>query len=250
MPKTRGAPKVQGAVRAKRPASASPPAAGGGQGRGASKRTVTFLSIALGVAVLVIIVLLAQMAGVGQDSFERRVGELQAEEARRDREQIAELSELAREARDEVTPHLESFSRAVPPADRGEAATADVAAEEVAAWQDGVSGGLALFDESPSGSTATNVARHSLGASLGLLASATDLYALAQEADGELQAALIAQAGAQRDLAVQTWSVGATQLDAINIDAGLGHQHVYLEIEGLDDMMHDGFSDGDEAHGP
>lgn len=246
MPKTRGAAKVQGAVRAKRPASLPQP--GGAGGRGGSRRTVTFLAVALGVAVVVIVVLLAQLAGVGQDPFERRVAELQAEEARRDRDQIAELTELAREARDEVVPHLDAFSTAVPPADRGEVATSDVPPDEVAAWQDGVTRGLALFEESPSGSTATNVARHSLSASLGLLASATDLYALAQDAEGDLQASLMELAGTQRDLAVQTWSVGATQLDAINIDAGLGHQHVYLEVDGIDDMMHDGFSDGDEAH--
>jgi hypothetical protein len=32
----------------------------------------------------------------------------------------------------------------------------------------------------------------------------------------------------RRDLAVRAWSVAATQLDAINIATGYGHQHVYL----------------------
>jgi hypothetical protein len=35
----------------------------------------------------------------------------------------------------------------------------------------------------------------------------------------------------QRDLAVTSWSVAATQLDQINVDAGYGHQHVFLRSE-------------------
>ena len=107
---------------------------------------------------------------------------------------------------------------------------------------------VALCDEPPSGAAATNVARHSLGASLGLLESAVDLLAVAVTAEGDLQAELVTRAGVQRDLAVQTWSVGATQLDAINIDAGLGHQHVYLEVDDLEMMSPDEFSDGEESH--
>ncbi|MGW0193315.1 hypothetical protein [Nonomuraea sp. NPDC003201] len=32
----------------------------------------------------------------------------------------------------------------------------------------------------------------------------------------------------QRADALFTWSIGATALDAVNIDAGYGHQHVFL----------------------
>jgi hypothetical protein len=38
-------------------------------------------------------------------------------------------------------------------------------------------------------------------------------------------------AAGARDTAVTTWSVGATQLDQINVDAGHGHQHVFLPAD-------------------
>ena len=85
MSRTTGGAKVQGAVRAKRPAPVGGPRPSGG----ASKRTVKVLSVALAVAVVIIAVLLAQMAGGGQDPFERRVDGLRAEEAPRDRDEFA-----------------------------------------------------------------------------------------------------------------------------------------------------------------
>jgi hypothetical protein len=42
---------------------------------------------------------------------------------------------------------------------------------------------------------------------------------------------LRALAAKERDTAVTTWSVGGTQLDQINIDAGNGHQHVFLPAD-------------------
>ena len=50
-------------------------------------------------------------------------------------------------------------------------------------------------------------------------------YELALE-QSNVRAALLERTRAQRDLAARTWSTAATQLDAINIDAGFGHQHV------------------------
>jgi hypothetical protein len=35
----------------------------------------------------------------------------------------------------------------------------------------------------------------------------------------------MARAREQRDIAVRTWSAATIQIDAINIDAGFGHQH-------------------------
>jgi len=63
-------------------------------------------------------------------------------------------------------------------------------AAEVATWKQTVATAAKSFDDPPSGSTAL--------------------------------------ADRQLDLAVTTWSVGATQLDQINVDAGHGHQHVFL----------------------
>jgi hypothetical protein len=40
--------------------------------------------------------------------------------------------------------------------------------------------------------------------------------------------AALTRASVSLDLGLQLWSVAATQVDDINIDAGLGHQHVNL----------------------
>jgi hypothetical protein len=39
---------------------------------------------------------------------------------------------------------------------------------------------------------------------------------------------LLERARAKSNLAVRTWSVAATQLDAVNIATGFRHQHAYL----------------------
>jgi hypothetical protein len=85
----------------------------------------------------------------------------------------------------------------------------------------------AYFAETVSGDTGTNVARGGFAASLDVLNEATETYALAA-ADPAHRRPLLTRAREQRDLAVRTWSVAATQLDAINIATGYGHQHVYL----------------------
>lgn len=186
-------------------------------------------------------------AGWGSDPIERRVDELRAAEAVRDREQIEELTAQAREVRDQIVPSLEELEAALPTGDEPATAVADPA--QVEAWQEAMTGAAEAFESAPSGTTATNIARHSLGAAVGLLGSAVDLYAIAIDVDGAVQEELIERASDQHILAIQTWSVGATQLDAINIDAGFGHQHVYLEVEGDHGAMTpDGFEDGDEAH--
>ncbi|GAB3843391.1 hypothetical protein ACFPIJ_52320 [Dactylosporangium cerinum] len=64
----------------------------------------------------------------------------------------------------------------------------------------------------------------------------------AVEAD---RAALLSLANRQRDLAVAGWSVGATQLDRLNIDIGRGHQHVFLSsAPGQEAMTSDGSKEG------
>ena len=56
-------------------------------------------------------------------------------------------------------------------------------------------------------------------------------YAQAVAAPAENRVALSQIAGRARTAAATAWSVAAAQLDQINVDAGLGHQHVYLETE-------------------
>jgi hypothetical protein len=142
------------------------------------------------------------------DAEQQAAESLRQADAQRDKRQIAELTALARDTGDQLAPVLEGLAAALPP-------KPPAAAAEVAGWQRIVDAAAARFDDPPSGMTATNVARGSLTAAVDQLAVAVDLY----------PADLVVR---QRDLALTMWSVGATQLDQINVDAGNGHQHVFL----------------------
>jgi hypothetical protein len=138
---------------------------------------------------------------------ERMANDIRASDAARDKVQIKELTDLARKTRDDLTPVVEGM--------KGAAQAADVTK-----WHQTVAAAAKSFDDPPSGSTATNVARGSLTAAVDQLAVAVDTY--------QQGASLKQLATRQLDLALLTWSVGATQLDQINVDAGYGHQHIYL----------------------
>lgn len=151
---------------------------------------------------------------------EQMAQDIRDSDAARDKEQVKSLTELARDTRDDLAPVLAGLT--------GETGTATAA--DVATWRQTVDAAARSFDNPPSGSTATNVARGSLTTAVDQLAVAVSAYE--QSLTGG--AGLRELAKRQRDLAVMTWSVGATQLDQINIDAGYGHQHVYLEGSGPD----------------
>ncbi|MFC7760240.1 hypothetical protein ACFQY4_21110 [Catellatospora bangladeshensis] len=88
-----------------------------------------------------------------------------------------------------------------------------------------------------SGTTATNVARGALRNAVEQLAAAVETSAAARALPAPSRQLVLAAASRQRELAVMAWSVAATQLDQINVDAGHGHQHVYLEIAGISGLM-------------
>lgn len=138
------------------------------------------------------------------DEATRMADDIRAADAARDRQQIKELTDLARDTRDALAPVLEGMATA--------------GATDVAEWRRTVEQAAKTFDDPPSGATATNVARGSLAAAIDQLALAVESYPTQPDLSAR-----------QRDLAVTTWSVGATQLDQVNVDAGYGHQHVYLE---------------------
>lgn len=138
---------------------------------------------------------------------DRMAEEIRAADAARDKEQIKALTELAGSTRDALAPVVAGL------------ATPSATPADVTGWQQAVTSAAKSFDDPPSGSTATNVARGSLAAAVDQLEVAVRTY----------QQGLHELAVRQRDLAVTTWSIGATQLDQVNIDAGYGHQHVYLE---------------------
>ena len=100
-------------------------------------------------------------------------------------------------------------------------------AAAVGRWREAVRNENRYFAETVSGETGTNVARGGFGSALDALNESVETYALAVADRGHRQA-LLERARQQRDLAVRMWSVAATQLDAINIAVGYGHQHVFL----------------------
>lgn len=164
----------------------------------------------------------------GPSAAESAVASLREQDAARDKDQIAELTAKARQTATSFSPIVEGL------ANPGTATTA-----QVTQWKQLIGKEVQWFSEAPSGTTATNVARGGLRTAVDQLAIAVDLaaYALTQP-EGARQAAwqLVSR---QRDLAVAGWSVAATQLDQINIDAGYGHQHVYLTNAGGSGVMTD-----------
>jgi hypothetical protein len=143
---------------------------------------------------------------------ERTAADIRASDVARDKTQIKALTDLARTTKDDLTPVVAGLG-------------GDATAADVASWHHTVDKAVKSFADPPSGMTATNVARGSLSTAVSQLSVAVDTYQ--QSLTGG--AALRDLAKRQRDLAIMTWSVGATQLDQINVDAGYGHQHVFLE---------------------
>jgi hypothetical protein len=146
---------------------------------------------------------------VGRPAEEAQMAaDIRAADAVRDKEQIKSLTDLARATSESLTPVVAGMAAAP-------------ASPDAATWQQTVAAAAKTFDDPPSGSTATNVARGGLATAVDQLAIAVDAYVAG---DYDL-------AERQSHLAVTAWSVGATQLDQINVDAGYGHQHVFLEAE-------------------
>ena len=144
----------------------------------------------------------------------------------RDKEQVAELTDRMRATADALVPVLDGFAKALPPGEKSVGPLATPAA--VAKWRAAVRKENEYFAETVSGETGTNVARGGFAAALDALNEADgDVRAGALDDPGQRRP-LLARAREQRDLAVRSWSVAATQLDAINIATGYGHQHVYL----------------------
>jgi hypothetical protein len=153
---------------------------------------------------------------------------LRADEAKRDATQIVELTALARSTSQQIKPVVDGLRSGLPAADTGAAATRPVTAAQLDQWKQIVAQQVERHKDAPSGSTATNIARNGLRSAVNQLTVALDTAVAARALPADHQAALLAVASRQRLLAVNAWSVAATQLDNLNIDAGNGHQHVYL----------------------
>ncbi|GHJ08576.1 hypothetical protein TPA0907_29430 [Micromonospora humidisoli] len=162
------------------------------------------------------------------DATESTIADLRRAEAKRDAQQITELTATARRLRDEITPVLDAL-RAEPTADP----------QQARQWQQTLLRAAEPFANPPSGSTATNVARGGLRGAVEQTSLAVESYLLAVTGPPAQRAALTALAKRQAEQAAAAWSVAATQLDQVNVDAGHGHQHVYLDGD-----QHDGAEEG------
>ena len=174
---------------------------------------------------------------VGRPSeTEASIARLQKADAERDAQQIIELTDLAHRTGDELSPILTAIRQASDAGRPPEAA-------QVGQWQQTMRQLTERFADPPSGTTATNVARGGLRSAVEQAAIAVDTLALAAAADAADER--LALAARQAAVAVTTWSVAATQLDQINIDAGQGHRHVHLDTGGADGALTpDGAAEG------
>nr|WP_062341883.1 hypothetical protein [Herbidospora sakaeratensis] len=165
--------------------------------------------------VVLLVVVLAAGVGIGYlvgrpDSVEK----MQISDLKRDAEQIKTLTDQARLTVEELDKILPAMGEPGPP--------------DVPAWQEAIRKAVERHSETPSGMTETNVARGGFRSAVNALSISVDLLAAAQKLPEADRAPYVELATRQRTLAVTTWSVAATQLDQLNVEAGYGHQHAYL----------------------
>jgi hypothetical protein len=152
---------------------------------------------------------------------------IRAQDAARNTQQVKALTAQARGLATRLAPVLRQMEAAMPHEGR---APQPAGAAEAGRWKAVTSAAVAAFAHPPSGDTGYNVARSDFAAAVRALDSAVDSYRLALGAPDSLAKRLTAVAASQRDQGVDAWSIGATELDAVDIDAGLGHQHVFLQV--------------------
>jgi hypothetical protein len=191
--------------------------------------------LVIGLAVAAIAVAAFVLTGAGDDetpvaatatatpgSEIKSAEELQAEFDQRDREQIEELTKQADELAATLRPVMSELEKALPYAGAPGPQAPDDQVEE---WLDTARDAAKPYQESISGGTGHNVARSAIRAALDGLVGAIATYQLAGEPGADREA-ILDQAAAQRENAIRTWSAAGIQIDAINVDAGFGHQHV------------------------
>lgn len=185
-----------------------------------------FVTVLVAVGLLLVVAAAGALIGyaAGRPSAtDASVAEMKSAETARDVQQIAALTTMAREISDQVTPMLAAMTPDAPTARKPNAG-------QIHQWQQTMDRVEAKFDDPPSGTTATNVARGGLQNAVQQVRLAVDAYATALSGPTGQRQQWLDVAQRQGALAIKAWSVAATQLDQINIDAGHGHQHVYLEL--------------------
>lgn len=178
-----------------------------------------------------------------------RVAELEASADIRHVDQVESLVGHTRAAHGELVPVLDSLNEVLP-ADGSAPADDFPDGGEIDGWLSTVRDAGGHFGLADSGRTDFNVTHAGLSGSVDLLGSALSAYHSASQADGEQQVELLDLAADLRDQAVSAWSVAATQLDVVSIDAGHGHIHLYLPSEpGSGALQPDEAEEGDGADG-
>lgn len=178
-----------------------------------------------------------------------RVAELEASADVRHVDQVESLIGHTRAAHGELVPVLDSLN-GVLPADGSAPADDFPDGGEIDDWLSTVREAGGHFDHADSGQTDFNVTHAGLSGSVDLLGSALSAYHSASQAEGDQQVELLDLAADLRDQAVNAWSVAATQLDVVSIDAGHGHIHLYLPSEpGSGALQPDEAEEGEGADG-
>jgi hypothetical protein len=160
------------------------------------------------------------------DSVQAEVRRLQGQDAARDRAQTRELTATARDLQAKLLPVLDEMTAAVPVDAR--TVPKPATASQVSSWRAVTTAAVQRFEHPPSGGTDINIARSGLANAVRALDAAVRTYETSLSAAPPTRDRLIALAAQERDLAVATWSTGATQLDVVNINEGFGHTHVFL----------------------
>lgn len=162
------------------------------------------------------------------DSTTKAADQIRAQDAARNKQQVKQLTDQARALAGRLQPILQQMEHTLPH-DAGTAPhPADAA--EAAQWKTVTSKAVTDLGHPPSGDTGYNIARADFAAAVRALDGAVDSYQLSLGAPAALGGKLTSRAGSQRDQGVDIWSIGATALDVANIDAGYGHQHVFLSV--------------------
>lgn len=218
---------------------------------GTGRRDWRYPAVAVGVTVVVVVALvfliIQRDSGVGPDP--QRVAELEEAENERHVEQVGELIDLTQQIHDELLPVLAGLDEALPEDEDTTGEPADP--DDVEEWAEIVADLATEFETAPSGATDHNIARNGLRTSVDLFDSAVGVYAIALDTDDDPRPELEEHAASLRTQAVRAWSVSATQLDALAIDAGYGHVHIYLPADPASGALQaDGHPEGAEAAEP
>lgn len=207
------------------------------------RKRIALIGVAVAAIAVTVITGTVIVAGsddtVGPDPD--RVAELEQQESERDAAQVEELVALTEDTHDAVADVVRELDTALP-TEGGPGPVAD--ADTVGEWQDTLADVATDLEDPPSGSSEYNIAHTGLNGSVDLLISAVTAYDMALDGD-DPDPELTELAGSLRTQAVNAWSVSATQLDLLAIDAGLGHVHLYLDSVATEDaMLPDGHPEG------